>query len=190
MMSTPGSTAAAAPHEQHPPNSLRNSVTFLTISAFHDKDHPDPPRNRWVPPYYVIPGRHRCFVAEIVEKPWNFRLTVRVQDKEGEQCMVNFFDEFSGAAYKREAAPQTTLVIINPHIFRAMDGTIGIRVENHHTANGGVRVLPCRLSQLFQANDLILQRGNSLSCLHCGIDKEEQLKCAGCKMPYCSKVRI
>lgn len=190
-MSPPANTSDSSLHGQHPPNSLRNLISFPGIQGLHDENDPDTPHYRWVTPSYIEPARHWCFLAQIVRiDPWPLRLVLRVEDKEGEQCVVTFNDSDRGAAYLHAATPGNTIAIIDPDLHGFMDGQIGIRLEDDHTGEGRVKILPFKLTELLTGNDAIQRRADGKKCEHCGQSEGDLRNCARCQTPYCSKVCI
>lgn len=172
-------------HPSHPPNSLRNPVSFPSIDHLND---PDEPYYRCLNISYIVPARHWCFIAQIVGiYPWPIRLILRVQDKDGHECIVTFNNSDRGARFQRHAVTGRTIAIIDPDLHRFMDGNIGIRLEDEHIDDGRVKIFPFRLEKMLEANDIIQARGVQKKCEHCGKHEGSLRSCARCGTYYCSK---
>lgn len=187
-MSVSSGASSFSGHPSHPPNSLRNPVSFPTIDHLHEEFKPGGPHYRCLHITYITPARHWCFIAQIVGVcSLPILLILRVQDKDGHECIVTFNNSDRGAGFRRDAIIGRTIAIIGPDSHRFIDGGTGIRLEDEHIDEGRVKIFPFRLEKMLEANDIIQARGAQKKCEHCGKREGSLRSCARCGTFYCSK---
>jgi hypothetical protein len=187
---------------KHPCPLRRPRFFPLRLEDVGDVDDPSTEHYTGWDTGYITPTVHWTLMVEVVAyQHQNFvgRPEIRCKDASGQEFnVVGYFEErgrrnsWFDARVAPAIQPGCVLAIRYAESKRFMDMTTGIRLEDNHAKH--VRALPCNLTQLLDAADVIFARKTEdpaacwAGCGQCEGEKAKLSRCARCKTArYCSK---
>lgn len=166
------------------PSDLNNTFTFPPFAGLppeYDADEihcsPTPTRLQ----------RHWCFLGKIISSTVLVRLTLEVEDKEGNRILVAFHTDDRGASFRERCKAGRTVAVLYAVQHTFSFSPPGLRLEE----DVHIRVFPCSLDEMLGMSRKLFERGSEKRCEACGKADASVKTCSNCKnQRYCSEVRF
>lgn len=162
-----------------PPSDLNNALTFPSFQEL--------PSEHEISETYLSstkPRKHWCFLGQIVSSNVVVRLTLDVEDREGNRLLVAFHTDDRGAAFRNLCVRGHTIAVLyaTQHTFAFSPPGLRLEEDTH------IKVFPYSLDQMLEASGELFDR-EMKRCEVCKMaDSTILMKCGGCKSAwYCSK---